>query len=288
MAKNIETKKDEVKFTTSDPKEMLNNYLSKRVLKTWVEDFVDPDTGEVVPIERNEILFNAGKLIDNDLQAEIMFHISAGEITEVEVSNQKREAFLNHYNGLVPYMVTAQINGKNRKFLLYASSVIMAHEVANDYIELNYCGGFYISQIKEFNSCIIVEESKLKPLIEIHPGIKITNPIEEEQQDVVKEYYKIEAIITLDEEREYTQMFVIKAKDVDAAKDVINDWIRQNLDKDKQNEKIEKLKSMFLLSDESLNSLTDFTITIKSATIFPCSCTIDKEFSMAYMESNNA
>jgi DNA-directed RNA polymerase subunit beta len=30
--------------------------LAARVLKTWVEDFVDEDTGEVVSIESNEVI----------------------------------------------------------------------------------------------------------------------------------------------------------------------------------------------------------------------------------------
>ncbi len=35
---------------------MLGKRLAARVLRTWVEDFVDEDTGEVVSIERNEVV----------------------------------------------------------------------------------------------------------------------------------------------------------------------------------------------------------------------------------------
>jgi len=34
--------------------------LAARVLRTWVEDFVDEDTGEVVSIDRNEVLLERG------------------------------------------------------------------------------------------------------------------------------------------------------------------------------------------------------------------------------------
>src|SRR6056300_1759472 len=47
---------DEVKATKSGLKKVLGRKLAARVLKTWVEDFVDEDTGEVVSIERNEVL----------------------------------------------------------------------------------------------------------------------------------------------------------------------------------------------------------------------------------------
>ena len=53
----IETRKTEKKLITSDPKEIINKYLAKRVFKTWVENFVDEDSGEVVSIERHELLF---------------------------------------------------------------------------------------------------------------------------------------------------------------------------------------------------------------------------------------
>lgn len=265
MAKNkTETRKDEVRFTTSNPKEMLHGYLAKRVVKTWVDDFVDEETSEVVSIERNEVLFDAGKLIDNDLQAQIMFHITAGDITEVEVSNQRRMAFLNCYNGFTPYMVTAQIDLKNRKFLMYASSVMMAHEIATDFIELNYTGGFYISQIKEFSSCTIIEENKLKKLKDTEFGIKA---IEEDTDDVPKEYYKIEANITIEDDREYSQLFIVKAKDVESAKEDINHWLKQKFDKE---------------AKEKQEISPDFNISLKNASTIPCSYTIEKDFSMAY------
>jgi len=39
--------------------------LAARVLKSWVEDFVDEDTGEVVTIERNDILVDRGEILDD-------------------------------------------------------------------------------------------------------------------------------------------------------------------------------------------------------------------------------
>lgn len=67
----IETKNNEIRYFTSDPQKMLNKYLAQRVLKTWTEDFIDEDTSEVVSIERNELLFQRGTLIDQDVLAQI-------------------------------------------------------------------------------------------------------------------------------------------------------------------------------------------------------------------------
>ena len=60
---NIQTRKDEIRFFTNKPEEMLGKYLAKRLLRTWQEDFVDNDTGEVVSIDRNEIIADRGQLI---------------------------------------------------------------------------------------------------------------------------------------------------------------------------------------------------------------------------------
>jgi DNA-directed RNA polymerase subunit beta len=49
---------EEVKVSKSGLKKVLGRKLAARVLKTWVEDFVDEDTGEVVSIERNEVIID--------------------------------------------------------------------------------------------------------------------------------------------------------------------------------------------------------------------------------------
>ena len=47
---------EEVKVTKANLKKSIGRKLAARVLKTWVEDFVDEDTGEVVSIERNDVI----------------------------------------------------------------------------------------------------------------------------------------------------------------------------------------------------------------------------------------
>jgi DNA-directed RNA polymerase subunit beta len=57
---------DEVKVNKAALKKLVGRKLAARVLKTWVEDFVDEDTGEVVSIERNEIILERDTIIEED------------------------------------------------------------------------------------------------------------------------------------------------------------------------------------------------------------------------------
>ena len=49
---------DEIKVSKAALKKVVGRKLAARVLKSWTEDFVDEDTGEVVSIERNEIIID--------------------------------------------------------------------------------------------------------------------------------------------------------------------------------------------------------------------------------------
>ncbi len=57
---------DEVKVSKAGLKRVVGRRLAARVLKTWVEDFVDEDTGEVVSIERNEVIIDRETILDKD------------------------------------------------------------------------------------------------------------------------------------------------------------------------------------------------------------------------------
>ncbi|SFQ44188.1 DNA-directed RNA polymerase subunit beta [Parafilimonas terrae] len=57
---------DEVKADKKTLQAYVGKKLAARVLRTWVEDFVDEDTGEVVSIERNEIVMERDTVLDED------------------------------------------------------------------------------------------------------------------------------------------------------------------------------------------------------------------------------
>tara|TARA_X000000950_G_C13918460_1_gene662151 strand:+ start:162 stop:3971 length:3810 start_codon:yes stop_codon:yes gene_type:complete len=57
---------EEVKVSKTGLKKVLDRKLAARVLKTWHEDFVDEDTGEVISIERNEIIIDRDTILDKE------------------------------------------------------------------------------------------------------------------------------------------------------------------------------------------------------------------------------
>ena len=57
---------EEVKVSKAALKKLTGRKLAARVLNTWFEDFVDEDTGEVISIERNEVVLDRDTVIDKE------------------------------------------------------------------------------------------------------------------------------------------------------------------------------------------------------------------------------
>lgn len=57
---------DEVKVSKSGLKKYVGRKLAARILRKWVEDFVDEDTGEVVSINRNEVILERETILEDD------------------------------------------------------------------------------------------------------------------------------------------------------------------------------------------------------------------------------
>ena len=108
---------EEVKVNKTNMKKVLDRKLAARILKTRVEDFVDADTGEVVSIERNEVLFDRETVLDEDVIAEILesgvetilVHKAAANQSDYSIifntlqkdpSNSEKEAVLYIYRQL--------------------------------------------------------------------------------------------------------------------------------------------------------------------------------------------
>ena len=77
--------KEEVNTTI----ELVGRVLAKRILRTWNEDFVDEDTGDIVSIERNEIVFDSNHLVTKDDISEIV--VSGNESFTVYKEGQEIE-----------------------------------------------------------------------------------------------------------------------------------------------------------------------------------------------------
>ena len=63
---------DEIKVSKTGLKKVVGRKLAARVLKSWIEDFVDEDTGEVVSIERNEVIIDRETIIEPEHIEEIL------------------------------------------------------------------------------------------------------------------------------------------------------------------------------------------------------------------------
>ncbi|MFI3306304.1 MAG: DNA-directed RNA polymerase subunit beta [Rikenellaceae bacterium] len=63
---------DEVKVNKANLKKAVGRKLAARVLQTWIEDFVDEDTGEVVSIERNNVIVDRETVLEKEQIDEII------------------------------------------------------------------------------------------------------------------------------------------------------------------------------------------------------------------------
>ncbi len=82
---------DEIEATPENLKQNEGRKLAAKVLKTWIEDFVDEDTGEVIPVERTTPIVERGEVLNEDTIARL-------EESEAKtILLQKDEANVNEY-----------------------------------------------------------------------------------------------------------------------------------------------------------------------------------------------
>ncbi|MBQ9469371.1 MAG: DNA-directed RNA polymerase subunit beta [Bacteroidales bacterium] len=89
---------DEVKVTKTNLKKSVGKRLAARVLRSWIEDFVDEDTGEVVSIERNEVIFERETVIEEEHLEQIVE--SGTKTILVHKENQSVSDYAIIYNTL--------------------------------------------------------------------------------------------------------------------------------------------------------------------------------------------
>jgi len=108
---------DELKVSKTALKKVVGRKLAARVLKSWIEDFVDEDTGEVVSIERNEVIIDRETVLENEHidqivesgSKTILLHKEEANITDFAIiyntlqkdpCNSEKEAVLHIYRQL--------------------------------------------------------------------------------------------------------------------------------------------------------------------------------------------
>ena len=236
-----ETRKTEQRYATSDPARMLNKYLVDDLMRKWTEDFIDEDTGTIVPVERSEMLYTAGTLVTQDVLTVIRFHMEAGDIKEVEVSNQQRMAF--EYQSTYPHtwMVQAEIGDRKQKFLLHATGLQKSLEATKDYIELNYKGGFTFTTAKKFDVAVILVDTLkkftrddaavayLKDEMDAGEYMEKEATDDNEPTDEGMKFYQVDAKIRDAEAEgsEFEHSFIVHTCNVDRAMMTINNHLKE-------------------------------------------------------------
>lgn len=79
---------EEIEATRDNLNQNIGRKLGARVLRSWVEDFVDEDTGEVVTVERNEILLERDTLLGEESIDKIIETNQELNLTKEERSNE--------------------------------------------------------------------------------------------------------------------------------------------------------------------------------------------------------
>ena len=266
----VETRKSEIRYMTRYPYEMLNRYLAKNVYKKWTEDVADEDTGEVISIERETLLFERGTFIDAEVRESIVFHQMAGDIDEICVSNQKRLGIEVTNDRLSLYRASLRVKGKRKVVLLYATSVRNADTILRDYVELSFQGGFRILDIKE---------------MDYHTTITDTDDGEDDgsADAVEKRFYQINARVILhdpegkerDDQTECT--FIVHTSSAYRANLLIELHL---LDLQEKRRQAAEENPRYKFLNRTISSQ------IEESKIMPVGCFIPRVFSEAYLEDD--
>lgn len=303
----IESRKTEIRYVTSDPKRMLGKFCARRVLRTWTEDFVDEDTGYVKSVERHDVVVERGTYIDQNVLCQINFMMQEGSVKEVEVSNQNRQGIPEENNCMNLYKAVANIGGKRKTFLLYATSVGGALVILTDYIELNFRGLFAVTDIKQMDSIAVIvdvsirlEKGRYKIDADFLSGnmsredyIEATcdniakgNPDAEEddsKKEEGKKFYQIEAHIVMHNDKEGSDIeqnhtFIVYAASAVRANMLIEMHLREKQE-ERYRESLKHPERTFV--KYQINSF------IEESKIIPVGCFIPLAFSEVYNEKTN-
>lgn len=277
---DLQTRLNQEIITTSDPRKMLGMYTAKRVLRTWTEDFIDEDTGEIVTIERNDMIMERGVLLTPEQVSELSFYLQSGDIKEVEITNQCRNGVEYLGGGFTPWMATVKVNGKNTKMLLFAQDINQALEILKDYTELETSGSFFILGIKQRSSLIYID-SQLSSYAMNEKGEAVVD--EKDDEKVVKQrFYIVDASIqnldaTQDQVEDgvdvYCQTFLLKSANADSAKKQIELYMAR-----KAKERAETGKEAIICK---------YGITINAASPVGIGSVVPEDFSEAYKHAES-
>ena len=87
---------EEIKVSKAALKKIIGRKLAARVLNSWYEDFVDEDTGEVISIERNEVILDRDTTIDKENIELILESNTKSVLINKEVDDKSEYAIIHN------------------------------------------------------------------------------------------------------------------------------------------------------------------------------------------------
>lgn len=230
------------------------HYAAERIVRTYTEDFMDTESGETVSVERNEIIFEKGRLLGPDDYSVLLFHFQSGDLKEVLLSNQQREGYVVDRGQFSLWLVKATGAKGKLNMLLRASNAKTAYEVASDYIELNFKGYFVIENVKTFDASVIIEPEKAKE----PEGLS---------HKVEKCWYDVQIMVDDGEGEDVLTTgpynYIVFADTVETAKSIIEAYISED-----------RAKSA---------NITPFLVKMQEAKTINCNVIVPAEFCYAYV-----
>lgn len=264
------TRKDETIITTTDPSEMLGKYLVNPIFRKWYEPFIDDDSGELIEVERHEIVLERGTYLDGEQIAVINFHMQTDDLTEVKVSNQKRIGKFATGFGVHPWCVTVLLH-KKHKYLCLARNIWQAIEIVEDYCEQKFDIVFDIVSAKEFKQHIFIFDDTVR-MVEDNGQIKTQTEVDEDR-GIVYVFYSVEVQAKYSDDSASDYRYLVYAKDVDDAKVLIEKDVR------KRAEQEASIYGSEFCADRADG---DIEIIVKQAKQVNCAGVIGLEFTEAY------
>ena len=186
---------------TSDPKEMVGKFLVKRLIHRYVEDFMDAESGEVVSLERSQVLMDPCKITEEKV-SEILFMMQSYGIDSIEVCEhnlKEMELFIPSAWFLFNVTIHYGIDGKD-SYLVYAKSINQAMTIASEFGQMyrGINGTISFSKVERVLCNVIPDDHICIPECDRNP------------EYIKKDYFKVQVRSEL-----INELLKLKACDVD-------------------------------------------------------------------------
>lgn len=277
--KEFKTRFDEVAFITSEPDEMQGRFLAADVLMRWTETFLDEGTGEMVEIERSQLLMAKGTLLDPDKMSSLCFHLQAGDVKNVKVTNVQRTGeYLTDGRLDCIWSITAaaDFDKKKHKYILYAQNLEQAINIARDYLEQTLQGRFTFTSAKCFQSCVIVEDDGMAKAVEDAEGNVVT-----EKKGLSLEYYNLTTVVKNRRTSAMAYVWLVVASSVDDAKLRVCRHIDRMI-QDMKDKAVKDGRS----AEEVAEEWDGYELTVMSGTASSVDAVLPREFSEKYFKKD--